>query len=343
MKRLVAAVVMIAASLVLVVLPNHLAARGADLVGGSCSAKELYASGYWLGATGSLAGPIYLANVGNRTCALRGYPQVVLRSQTGRTLHVRLEQVGAHMRLPAIKRPHTVTLPPEQQQGTQVMIQWFNYCGAPVGTAAVSLTLPGVHQLVVHPLSSVSTFLGAARCDDRRRPSTLLVSPVERNPSLPSGAPPGATATAIPVGTPLCAPSQVTVHGGRQGGGFVGVALGTAVLTNTGTGTCVLSGMPSVSLVTSAGTALAIMSVPPVSLASTAVLLKPARAAEFDFDWTNWCGAPPGPLDIKITLAGNTSSISGPFNGPPSYDLVPICRNSSEPSTLMLSATFYGV
>ena len=42
---------------------------------------------------------------------------------------------------------------------------------------------------VVHPLSSLPTFLGAARCDDRRRPSTLLVSPVERNPSLPPRAP----------------------------------------------------------------------------------------------------------------------------------------------------------
>ena len=341
MKRLALGVVPFVVSIALTIVPNNLGAGGAAPLRGACTSAELYASGYWLGATGSLLGPIYLANLGPRTCSLRGYPQVELKDQKGRKLDVRLEDVGSHMTLPAIKHPTAVTLPPRQQQGTQVTIQWFNWCWPSPGKLTVWLTLPGVGHVLVHPLSSVLAFLGAARCDDRRRPSTVLVSPVERNPSLPPTAPPGARAAVIPVGTPMCAVSQLSVHGGRQAGGLVGVALGTAVFTNTGTRACVLSGIPSVTLVTSGGSALAITTVPPVSQASSAVLLKPGTTAGLNIDWANWCGAPPGPLDVEITPAESTTSVSGPFNGPPSYDLVPACRDATQPSTLTVSATFY--
>jgi hypothetical protein len=299
-KRLALGVVLLVVSIALTIVPKHVDAWGAAPPKGACTSAELYASGYWLGATGSLLGPIYLANLGPRTCALQGYPQVQLKDQKGRKLDVRLEDAGAHMTLPAIRHPSAVTLPPQQRQGTQVTVQWSNWCGHSPGKLTVWLTFSGVGHLLVHPLSSVLTFLGAARCDDRRRPSTVLVSPVQRNPSLPPAAPPGVRAPVIPVGTPMCAASQLSVHGGRQAGGFVGVALGTVVLTNTGTRACVLSGIPSVTLVTTKGTALAITTVPPVSQTSSAVLVKPGTTAGLDVEWSNWCGASPGPLDVKI-------------------------------------------
>ena len=335
MRRLAAGAVTLVLSIALTTaLPDHSDARGSALATSTCTSAELYASGYWLGATGSLAGPVYLANLGHRTCALAGYPKVQLIDQNGRRLDVRLEDVDARMMVPAIKHPPAVTLPPQQQQGTQVTIQWLSWCGPSPGSLSLWLTLPGVGHLVVHPLSSVLTFLGAARCDDHRRHSTLLTSPVEPNPSL-------GRVTVIPVGVPMRTASQLNVHGGRQGGGFVGVALGTIVLTDTSSHACVLSGIPSVTLLTAMGMALAIATVPPVSQADSTAFLEPGASATLDVEWSNWCGAPPGPLDVEITPAGGRASERGPFNGPPSYDLVPVCRDATQASTLTVSSSYH--
>ena len=123
------------------------------------------------------------------------------------------------------------------------------------------------------------------------------------------------------------------MHGGRQGGGF-GTALGSVQLTNVGTGSCVLSGLPGVVLASSNGVALSTSTVAPQSPRTNPLVVGPGGTGEFDFDWSNWCGPPPGPLDIEVTVAGANTARSGPFDGPPAYDYVPVCENSLQPSTL---------
>jgi len=340
-RGLVAAAV---AAAVLVLLAGPLAvlapaapragAAASPLPPGACPTRSLAASGSWQGATGSMLGAIDLANLGRRTCALRGYATVTLRNQAGRVLRVTVTPVGQRLLPPAMKRPPLVTLPPLQQPGAVVPLQWFNWCGPAPGTIGVALTLPGGGRLAVHPISLVGGFNGVARCDEARRASRLFVGPI----SWP--ATPAAQATTIPVGTPACAPSQLRARGGRQGGGFVGEALGQVVLTNAGPGTCVLSGTPSVALLTAGGQPLSATALPADLQVNQPRLLRPGASGGLDLYWSNWCGAAPGPLDVAVTLAGDATAVTGPFNGPPGYDFVPACRDATQPSTLTVTGAF---
>ena len=64
-----------------------------------------------------------------------------------------------------------------------------------------------------------------------------------------------------------------------------------------------------------------------------------ADAANLAFNWANWCGANPGPMRVRITFSGG-GTVTGPFDGPPLYDFVPRCDNSSEPSSMGLLWSF---
>jgi len=301
---------------------------------GVCPTRSLSASGSWQGATGSMLGAIDLANLGRRTCALRGYATITLQNQAGRVLRVTVTPVGQHLLPPAVKRPPLVTLPPQQQPGAVVPLQWFNWCGPAPGNISVTLTLPGRGRLAVHPISLVGGFHGVARCDEPRRASRLSVGPISW-PTTPTG-----QATAIPVGTPACASSQLRARGGRQGGGFVGEALGQVVLTNAGPGTCVLSGTPSVALLTAGRQPLPATALPADLQVNRPRLLRPGASGGLDLYWSNWCGAAPGPLDVAVTPAGDATPVTGPFDGPPGYDFVPACRDAAQPSTLTVTDAF---
>lgn len=162
-------------------------------------------------------------------------------------------------------------------------------------------------------------------------------TPVGMSSVIKSWPTPATTATTIPpetTTTSKCSASQLSVHGGRQGGGGAGGANGSIVLTNTSDRACILSGMPSVRLLTANGNALAITTRPPEGGASRAVVVTPSASALLIVDWSNWCGALPGPLDVEIALSGKTESVSGPFNGPPAYDYVPACNNATYSSSL---------
>jgi Protein of unknown function (DUF4232) len=299
---------------------------------GMCVAADLAASGGWQGATGSMAGEIFLENLGPATCALRGYPRVVVRDAWNDVLPVHVVD-GATGGPPTARRhPGLVTLAPQQQEGTGVMVQWFNWCGDALAPFSLMLSLPGGGRLWPQPINTVDNFSGRPRCDEPSRPSTMDVGPI----SVASGSAP--SAPQVPVGTHLCASGDLTVHGGRQGES--GTALGTVVLTNVGADTCVLSGQPVVALATTAGHVLSVLTLPPQSPRTSPLLVRPDRAGQLDVDWSNWCAPPPGPLDVDVTVAGSSTTLVGPFDGPPAYDLVPPCQDSTRPSTLTLVSAF---
>jgi hypothetical protein len=145
--------------------------------------------------------------------------------------------------------------------------------------------------------------------------------------------------TTIPPGTPTCFASSLTAHGGRQGGGFAGIAQGAVFLTNAGATSCTLSGILSVALLSSGGSQLNVEAASPTNPALAPVLIQPTGSATLIVYWSNWCGSPPGPLHIRITLAGNKGTLTGPFDGPPNY--VPVCRDSTQPSTLSVVDAYY--
>ena len=185
----------------------------------------------------------------------------------------------------------------------------------------------------MRPTSGQVGFAGVPRCDAPQVPSRLFVTPL----TWPGTAP--GRAAAVAVGTPACAAAHLRVHGGRQGGGFVGEALGTVVLSNTGPSTCVLSGIPAVALL-AGGRLLGVTDVPPQNLATSAVALAPGAAGALTLDWSNFCGAAPGPLDVAVTPAGQQVAVIGPFDGPPNYDFVPACRDAARPSTLTVTDAY---
>ena len=149
------------------------------------------------------------------------------------------------------------------------------------------------------------------------------------------------TTTTIPPGTPACPAALLTARGGRQGGGLVGEAQGAVLLTNIGTTSCSLSGNPSVAMLKSDGSQLDVEAAPPTNPALPPVLLQPRGSATLIVYWSNWCGGPPGQLQIRITLSGNEGTLTGPFDGPPNYDFVPACRDSSQPSMLTVTQAYY--
>ncbi len=56
-------------------------------------------------------------------------------------------------------------------------------------------------------------------------------------------------------------------------------------------------------------------------------------AADLVIYWANWCGGPTGPLSVQVMLPAG-GKVSGPFNGPPDYNLVPGCLQHGRPSTV---------
>jgi hypothetical protein len=138
-----------------------------------------------------------------------------------------------------------------------------------------------------------------------------------------------------------CRPSQLTLVGGRQGGGFVGVALAVAVVSNKGPGICTLSGYPRIEMLSQRGDALRVSqpATPPAPKRNS-IVLGQGQGVFITFQWTNWCQANPGPLRVRLRLQGYRNGVTGSFDGPPFYDFVPACQNASQPSTLTVVSPF---
>ena len=116
---------------------------------------------------GPWRGEIFLENRGTKTCGLGGYPRLALRDQSGRMLPVMVIDADPHLLPPAVRRPRSVTLAPQQQLGTGFTSNGSTGAALAPGPVSPRLVLPGGGTLHVEPMSASMNFSGRARCDDR--------------------------------------------------------------------------------------------------------------------------------------------------------------------------------
>lgn len=168
--------------------------------------------------------------------------------------------------------------------------------------------------------------------------ATPSATPTVPSPSQEAVAPTSApSASALPPRT--CFAADLTVRGGRMGGG-TGTAHVDLFFTNVATVPCSLSGAPILTaLLRADGSQLPIATLPadPDATGEAPAVLPPQTqdAASVAFNWSNWCGASPGPLHVRLTLPGG-GTLTGPLDGPPEYDFVPRCDQPTQPSGIEL-------
>ncbi|HEY6311955.1 MAG TPA: DUF4232 domain-containing protein [Streptosporangiaceae bacterium] len=152
------------------------------------------------------------------------------------------------------------------------------------------------------------------------------------SPGQHSAGPSRPASATVPAAIP-CAAAVLRIRAGREG--EEGGAHGDVEFTNAGLRPCVLGGLPRVAIVRADGGSLAVRLVRAPDLSLSPVVLPSGRldAADLVIYWANWCGRPPGPLSVRVTLpAGGV--VTGPFNGPPDYNFVPACLGPGQPSTV---------
>jgi len=159
--------------------------------------------------------------------------------------------------------------------------------------------------------------------------SATAGSPASRSPA------PGASLSAASPAR-LCTASALQARGGRQGENLG--AHGDIWFTNTGSRPCILRGIPRITLVSADGAPLAVHRARSPVPFSHAVVLAPGkpRAAWLEVYWSNWCGPPPGPLHLRISLANGRGTLTSTFDGPPDGRYVPRCLAHGRPSTLAI-------
>ncbi len=140
----------------------------------------------------------------------------------------------------------------------------------------------------------------------------------------------GRTVSAAALSGGNCNPSQLRVRAGREG--VNETAHGDIELTNAGSATCTLRGLPRIALIRR-GRRLAVRPTRAPDLQLAPVLLAPGQTADLAVSWANWCGSRAPQLSVRITLSGG-GTITAPFNGRPDWDYVPQCLNARYPSTI---------
>jgi len=158
--------------------------------------------------------------------------------------------------------------------------------------------------------------------------------PASTGSSPPRPSAPAATLSASSA-VQLCTASALRSRGGRQGENLG--AHGDIWFTNTGPLPCVLRGIPRVRLLRADGSLLAVHRAhSPAPPFNHTVVLAPGKphAAWLEVYWSNWCGPPPGPLHLQISLAHGRGTLTIPFDGPPDGDYIPVCVAPGQPSTL---------
>jgi Protein of unknown function (DUF4232) len=131
-----------------------------------------------------------------------------------------------------------------------------------------------------------------------------------------------------------CTSEALRIRAGREGEN--GGAHGDVEFTNVGSRPCVLRGLPRVAIVQADGKLLPVRLVRAPNLSLSPVVLAPGTldAADLVVFWANWCGRPPGPLSVRVTLPAGGGGVTGPFNGPPDYSFVPGCPSPGRRSTV---------
>jgi hypothetical protein len=217
-------------------------------------------------------------------------------------------------------------------------------------TLVAAVATSGFHSQPTHLPSLSATASTASHSTGPQRSTTATTSPMTAptttNPAVgptvstlpaivpatttPTTQSPPAVATNPPA-TSSCQSSNLTAQGGRQG--EAGSAQGTVVLTNVGQTACVLSGIPSVGIIGPGGSPLGVTMSAATNQAEAPLAVSPGSSGTLIVNWSNWCGAAPGSLQISIGLVGG-GTVTGPFDGPPGYTYVPPCISAGQVSSL---------
>lgn len=171
-------------------------------------------------------------------------------------------------------------------------------------------------------LLALCAFLALAGCTASARSANPGRQPAGANPASAT------VSAAIP-----CAAAELRIRAGREGDSEG--AHGDVEFTNVGSRPCVLRGLPRVAIIRAGGGSLAVRLLRAPNVSLRLVVLPSGRldAADLVIYWANWCGRPPGPLSIRVTLPAG-GAVTGPFNGPPDYNFVPDCIQHGQPSTV---------
>jgi hypothetical protein len=210
----------------------------------------------------------------------------------------------------------------------------------PTHLPRLSATATSTHpsQTTAGPSATVQTTspIAPTTSSSPTSPTATSVPTTAPTRTTPTAQPPNAVAT-TPSATESCLASNLTAQGGRQG--EAGTAQGEVILTNGGSTACVLSGDPSLGLMTSGGSPLGVTQGPATRSPDAPLTVAPGSAAILIVNWSNWCSASPGPLQISIGLAGG-GSVVGPFDGPPGSDFVPPCIDEGGSSSLVVADAY---
>jgi hypothetical protein len=157
---------------------------------------------------------------------------------------------------------------------------------------------------------------------------TTTTAPTTTAPTTTQGV------TTAPSGAGPCKAAYIKATANHQGGGFAGNSHIGVILSNVSARACLLSGQPALSLVRGDGSVLPVSITPRFASQLVTVLLTPqlGNAAELGANWSNWCGPPPGPLRLRITLPDQAGAIDVPFIN----EFSPACIDATGPSVLSL-------
>jgi hypothetical protein len=155
-------------------------------------------------------------------------------------------------------------------------------------------------------------------------------------PTTPPSSSP--TPQVVPSGTPACTTAHVRIEAGWEGA--TGSLAGVVVVTNTGSSACVLAGPPHAQL-RADGAAIDVTITTYRSLQvdqpqdAPPVLLEPGGQAQASLNWSNWCGAQLGKIDVLVTLPDGSGPVQASDLGPGQVaGLAPRCDAPDAGSTL---------
>jgi hypothetical protein len=148
----------------------------------SCYLGQVSATGYWEGATNSMAGTVWFTNTSTKPCSLRGYLPVTLRTQSGKALPLVIRRAGITLLPQPVLHPSAVTLAPCGQDAAVFAFQWWNWCRPNPGPLSVSVTISSQRSLVVTPMGWGFSATPSG-CLSRQTRSWIGLTPV-RNTNL---------------------------------------------------------------------------------------------------------------------------------------------------------------
>ncbi|MGO9854373.1 MAG: DUF4232 domain-containing protein [Acidimicrobiales bacterium] len=144
----------------------------------SCLASDLTATGFWEGATNSMAGTVWFTNKGTQSCSLRGYLPVTLRTQDGKALPVVVRREGITLVPPPARHPSAVVLAPSVQHAAEFLFQWWNWCRPNPGPLSVHVALTSRRSLTVMPMDGGFPAVTAGCIAGAHTRSWLALAPV---------------------------------------------------------------------------------------------------------------------------------------------------------------------